>query len=113
VTDREAIYEYACIEGEPATCWLRQFDALNRECSGRMDRAHLIEKQRLRKEGHADLIDDPRTWVPACRLHHFSWDAYRGVTVPREALPEPLVALCDELGLLWWIDRRYPERSAA
>jgi len=72
-----------------------------------MDRAHLVTRQLLRREGHADLIYDDRTWVPACRLHHSSWDNFMGVVVPRAALPAAFVALMQEIGLGWWLDRRY------
>lgn len=110
---RPTIYRYATydFEGESAECWLRQFSEL--PCAGPLEHAHLVEKQRLRKEGHADLIPDPRTWRPACRKHHTALDHFRGLVVPREAIPGELEKLCDEIGLTWALDKRFGERSVA
>lgn len=88
-------------------CWLAQFDTRKRPCQGRLDRAHLIAAQTLRKEGHEALIPDERTWRPACRLHHSSFDGYTGVVVAPAALPEPFLALMREIGLEWAVERRY------
>lgn len=106
---REAIYRYACVdfEGEPATCWLKNFCTKERACEGRMDHAHLIDKAVLKREGFPELCGDERTWVPSCRWHHTQFDRRLGVIVPREALPVALVSLCEEIGLDWWLDRRY------
>lgn len=113
--NREAIYTYACFdfEGELAECWLAQFDPKSQPCAGRMERAHLVEKQRLRKEGYAELIPDPRTWRPACRLHHTMLDHFRGLVVPREALPPELETLCERIGLDWYLERKYGEKAVA
>ena len=92
-----------------ADCWLAQF-APAVACAGRMDRAHLVEQQRLRKEGQGELCPDPRTWRPACRRHHNLFDQYRpGIIVPIEAVPEDLVELLEDVGLGWAleVDRRY------
>lgn len=94
------------------SCWLRQFDEKHRCCQGRTDRAHLLKQQTLRREGHSDLIDDPRTFVPACRLHHSVWDSYGAVVVPRSAVPASLEELCEERGLSWALDRRFGQRTA-
>jgi hypothetical protein len=108
---REAIYAYACnFDGVEAACWLKQFSTKEKACEGRMDHAHLIDKAVLKREGFAHLCGDERTWVPACRWHHTQFDRRLGVTVPREALPPELLKLVEEIGLMWWIDRRYGER---
>lgn len=97
--------------GEPRVserCWLAAFAAPERrECEGRMDRAHLVKQQRLVKEGHAELCEDPRTWKLACRRHHTMWDNYRGLVVPRSAVPAELETLLDGVGLAWLLDRRF------
>lgn len=93
-------------------CWLQQFSD-KPTCAGRMDRAHLVTRQLLRREGHDALIPDERTWMPACRFHHGQFDNYRGVVIPRERLPEAFLSLMDDLGLLWWVDRRYGRENAA
>lgn len=108
--NREAIYEYACnFEGVEAACWLKQFSTKEKACEGRMDHAHLIDKAVLKREGFSHLCGDERTWVPACRWHHTQFDRRLGVVVPREALPAGLLKLVEEIGLTWWIDRRYGE----
>jgi hypothetical protein len=108
--DREAIYTYAFQHPDQPTCWLKQFSVKERACEGRMDRAHLVEQQTLKKEGHPELCPDPRTWVPACRWHHTQFDGHFGVQVPRSALPVELEKLCEEIGLGWYLDRRFGER---
>lgn len=92
---------------EPRHCWLRPFDLRGRACSGRMDRAHLIERQTLRREGLGEFIPDRATWVAACRLHHGSFDNFRGVVVPRGAVPEATELFAVRERLLWYLDRRF------
>jgi hypothetical protein len=89
-------------------CWLREFSPPSKErgCEGRLDRAHLVTKQLLKREGLSDFISDARAWVPACRRHHTMFDSYN-LTVPRERLPEPFLTLMADLDLSWWVDRRY------
>lgn len=94
-------------------CWLARFDTRGRPCGGRMDNVHLIDQQKLRKEGHGGLCTDGRSFVQACRTHHAAFDNYRGVVVPRAMLPAGLEELCGEVGLLWWLDRRYGKREEA
>jgi hypothetical protein len=111
--DTEAIYEYACIDldSEPATCFLAQFT--DTECAGRLEKAHLIEKQRLRKEGLSEHMWAPEVWRPACKRHHFMLDAYRGLVVPRSLLPVETELFADRHGLGWYLDRKYGEREEA
>jgi hypothetical protein len=108
--DSEAILTYACdMDGETPDCWLRQFTST--DCAGRMDRAHLIPKQTLKKAGLAEHILDPATWRPACRYHHFSFDAYRGVEVPRSSVPVETERFADRYGLGWYLTRRFGARE--
>lgn len=97
-----------------AHCWLRSFTppAKERACEGRMDRAHLVTCQLLRREGHEVLIPDERTWVPACRLHHTWFDNYV-LSVPPTALPQAFLELMEEIRLDWWVDRRYGAENAS
>ena len=95
-------------------CWLAQFSS--KPCDGPEDFAHLIDKQTLKK-GVADLsfVWDERFYRPACRFHHANFDNRR-LTVPRSAIPQSTEELARELGLTWWLDRRYgspDERSEA
>src|SRR5438034_9821977 len=92
------------------TCWLARFS--DKPCQGRMDPVHLISKQVLkRKFGGVFDVWDHRIVVRACRYHHGQMDNYR-LSVPREALPEALEAMCAELGVGWWLDRRYGPQTA-
>jgi len=80
----------------------------------------LVDRQLLRHEHLEHLIDDERTWVPACGGmtglggHHAAHDpmlsARRELAVPRWAIPEELEQLMSGVGLSWWLDRRYGER---
>lgn len=107
----ETIYEYACIDLDPeiTICWLATF--AQDECAGRLERTHLIEKQRLRKDGLSEFIWDPAVWRPACRRHHFALDAYRGLTVPRCSLPVETEAFAERHDLTGYLDRKYGERA--
>jgi hypothetical protein len=107
-------------------CWLAQFS--NVPCDGRLVKAHLISKQRIKRElrGHDDLgydgldlvLWDRRVWVPACGGlsglggHHGALDG-RILSVPRSALPEGLEAFAAEYGLTWSLDRDFGLREAA
>ncbi len=86
-------------------CWLAQYDPRERRCRGRMDPAHLLKQQWLERAGVKDPWDR-RLWVPACRLHHGEFDAFK-LSVPLEALPWSFLQVCDELGLTPLVDRRY------
>jgi len=102
----------------PERCWLRRFS--EEPCEGRIIRAHLVDRQLLKRERLAHLIDDPRTWVPACGGmtglggHHGAADpmlsARRELVVPRWAIPEELELLMSAVGLSWWLAARYGER---
>jgi hypothetical protein len=94
------------------TCWLAQFS--DKPCEGRMDAAHLLSKQWLKKATYPLEVSiwDGRFWLPACRYHHAQFDNYR-LKVPRESIPAPLESLCEELGLTWALDRRYGTLEAA
>lgn len=79
-----------------------------------MDRAHLIPKQRIKRE-HPSLppsdlhllVWDKRVWVAACRYHHAQFDNYR-FRIPREALPRGIEDYAHEHGLVWSLMRDYP-----
>jgi hypothetical protein len=88
-------------------CWLRRLGG----CDGRVERAHLVPKQRLRRDGldEADVWD-PRVLVPLCRRHHHRLD--QGfVEVDRADLPARFAGWLEEHGYGWapgrgWV-RRY------
>lgn len=93
-----------------STCWLAQFSSTT--CEGRLIVAHILPRQLLKREGHPEAVHDPRASVPACggitgcSGHHGRLDGYQ-LTVPRTALPGGTEALAHELGLGWYLDRRF------
>jgi hypothetical protein len=84
-------------------------------CDGRLIRAHLIRQQVLKRELNAgpSVLADPRLWVWCCggptgaAGHHGALDTARTLRIPRHRLPEGFLALTEELGLGWWVDREY------
>lgn len=96
-------------------CFLAAFSET--ACSGQLRKVHLIPKQRLKRRGHDPW--DERAWVWACggpwpglAGHHGEFDGYRLPRIPRERLPEPFLALLDELGVSLGSDRRFvPENG--
>lgn len=91
-----------------AECFLARFS--DKRCHGRLIKAHLIDRQRLKRMGHDP--DDPRAWVLSCggltglEGHHGLADA-RKLSIPREAIPQGCEELAQELGLGWWMDKRW------
>lgn len=106
-------------------------------CDGQLIRAHLIPRQLLRREfpygvvceddrwrrlgrcedrydlAHrsvSDLVNDPRSWVPCCGGltgiggHHGRLD---GRQMSLGQIPNGFMEFCDELGLRWFIEKRY------
>jgi hypothetical protein len=93
-------------------CWLARFNA-SVPCDGPMDKAHLLPKQRIKRQFAGS---DPETlraviwhrslWVPACRRHHGDFDNYV-FRITREDLPEGLEYAAHVLGLGWSLDADY------
>jgi hypothetical protein len=99
--------------GDPYSCQLARFS--DKPCRGRLIRAHLIPRNLLRRNGLAELIDDPRTYVVACggpmgnSGHHGEFDALT-LKVPRWAIPLGTEQLAHDVGLDWFLERRYGPR---
>lgn len=117
-------------------CFLAQHG--NGDCSGPMDRAHLMSKSFIKRQfphgallgpdnyflpvsrtpgqevaGYvfiptSRLVWDERLWVHACRHHHADWDNCR-YTVPRSALPASFIEFAERLGLTARLDHDFPE----
>jgi hypothetical protein len=107
-------------------CWLARFS--EQPCDGQLIRAHLIPKQRIKREWmRRDVrvmaspkdklalelaIWDQRVWVPACggpmgnAGHHGAFDS-KQLYVPRWALPPGVEEYAREYGLVWSLDRDY------
>lgn len=107
-------------------CYLRAF--ANSECSGRLQRVHLVKEQTIRREvwdrrleleaaraavprSKRALLKDPRWWVWGCLWHHHQLDKSRKLRIPRHRLPPELEQAAAEYGILWWLDREYGCRS--
>lgn len=91
-------------------CFLARFS--DKPCSGRMDKAHLLKQQTLRRE-HVEDVWDPRVWVPACRSHHAAFDVARTIRIPRSDLPVGLERFAEAHGLAYWLEREYGTRREA
>lgn len=83
-------------------------------CEGRMDAAHLIPKQRIKRElkGHYTepelqaIVWDRRVLIDACRRHHHQLDNYIH-RLRRDELPVELTAYAREYHLVWSLIRDY------
>lgn len=123
--ERPTLYTYGFLPGEAPTCWLAQF-APDVPCDGRMEKAHLIraqvirrelirhhERAPLRKPERDALLWAPGVWRPACHLHHGMLDQAKTLRIPRSALPAETEAWAAEHGLEWWLDHEFgPVESA-
>lgn len=79
-------------------CWVDTANIIGRgPCGGRLDPAHLIPKQLIRREGYERLAWDQRVWVPICRRHHAALDTARTLRIPREKLPASVEMFAAEL----------------
>jgi hypothetical protein len=117
----DAIYTYAMdLEGQTVghgDCFLAAFS--DRPCAGRMQKAHLIRQQTIRRELRwrndgedvAATLWDERVWRAACYRHHTMLDQARTLRIPRSAIPAETEAYAGEFGLGWWLDRTYGLRE--
>lgn len=79
-------------------CWFRQLG----DCDGRIQRAHLIPKQRLKRAGVRadDDVWDQRVVVPACARHHTLFDM-KFIHLEETDYPETLQQYAGEHGFAW------------
>jgi len=84
-------------------CWLANFSKA--ECEGRMDRCHLIPKQRLRIR-HVEDVWERATWVWGCRRHHTLFD-HKFLHLKREDLPEETELWAQANRFEWSLTRDY------
>lgn len=82
---------------------------------GRWRRAERYEdRYELPYRSASDLADDERSWVVCCGGphgnggHHGQLDFSRTLRVSQQELPNAVREFADELGLMWWIEREYP-----
>lgn len=113
--------------GALGRCWLAQHDDRRRPCSGRLERAHLIPRQRVENalgallpwgaagteewNHFADLIQlaawDPRNGVVVCEAHHRRFDSHLtpALTVPLDSVPDHLIDFAFDWGIDGQLDR--------
>ena len=109
--ERETLYTYGALPAEEVVCFFAQFSS--EPCSGRMERAHLVRAQTIRREvGRARaVIWCPAVWRHACFRHHWMFDQAKTLIVPRSAIPADTEQWAAEHGLTWWLDRTYREAA--
>lgn len=95
-----------------SACFLARFS--DRPCDGPMDSAHVIPKQRIRRElkGEPRELVERVVWHPsvlilACRRHHGDLDVARSVRLTRADLPAAVEVFAEVMGLGWSLDRDY------
>lgn len=86
--ERPTLYTFGFLPGEEPECWLKRF-APDVPCDGRMQWAHLIREQTIRKRVSRAkaVLWDQRVLQPACYRHHTMLDSSKTLRVPRSALP--------------------------
>jgi hypothetical protein len=120
-------------------CFLAQHDPLQRPCSGRLERMHFVNRQRVENalamvlpitsyrtvstqglfadEIARDLILlaawDSRNGGIACESHHRRLDSHATpeLIVPHDALPDHVIEFGRDYGLESELERRYPVSS--
>lgn len=102
------------------TCWLATFSTQPCDLGawGRLQRAHLVPKQRLRNAGLSDMdiLWDARCWRWACERHHRMLDESKTIRLSLEDYPPEFIDYATEHGLFWAGERqgwRVEHRSAA
>jgi hypothetical protein len=111
--ERETLYTFGHLPEEIPACWLAQF-APGVSCEGRMQKAHLIRGQTIRREVSRSklVLWAPAVWRPACYRHHTMLDQSKTLQIPRSAIPVETELWAAEHGLEWWLAETYGERVA-
>ena len=107
---REKVFWNACESdhfGEPS-CYLASVVG---GCSGRLEAAHLVPRQRLRKHVPAEQLDeaiaDERNGIVLCHRHHSQMDSKLKQFFTRKVLPPSVEKFAEEYGLGWSLGRDY------
>jgi hypothetical protein len=141
VDQREAAE--AVRSAEPYGCWLAQFDDEDRPCTNKLERCHIINRQRVEKAVGAMLLRaevedywdgwnvpmsqdlreelvnlaawDPRNARLGCTGHHprFDSNATPRLYVPFDALPGHVLEFAEDWGLEVELERKCPKRPEA
>lgn len=103
---------------EDRVCFWSQIDPdLRHSCGGPLQRAHLIPKQRIRREFKGELSEEnlahvvwhPSAWRWMCALHHASFDAGR-LKLRRDQVPQDTEHFAAVWELGWSLDASYGPR---
>lgn len=106
-------------------CWPADQGLTVTACDGQLIRAHLIPKQRIRRELRAgrtvaelrEIMWDSRAWVWCCGGptgsggHHGQIDYSRTIRILRAQLPPELEAFAEQYGLEWSLEHDYGPRK--
>lgn len=90
------------------------------DCEGRLQRAHLIPKSRIRREFRGDLdreqllrlVWHPSCWRWMCELHHHRFDQCQ-LFLRRERVPADVEAFAEAFDLGWSLDASYGTMRAS
>jgi len=140
VDQREAAE--AVRSAEPYGCWLAQFDPEERPCTNKLERCHVINRQRVEKALGAMLFGatlddadgfpvelartqrlaivqcaawDSRNARLGCTGHHprFDSNSTPRLYVPFEALPDHVLEFAEDWGLEAELQRKCPKQCAS
>lgn len=80
-------------------------------CEGKVRGHHLIAQHALRKRGLHEFLWDKRNRLAVCDAAHHRHHT-RCAPLPRSVLPDSVFEFAEELGLLWLLEKTYPEDAA-
>jgi hypothetical protein len=129
VDEREAMAMFS--DTNAYGCWLAQFDTHEVPCTDKLERAHIIGRQRVESVmweqlRHMEIGDlptmpsernsivllaawDPRNARIACEGHHRRFDSHSTppLFVPYNALPEHVLEFIEDYGLELELEKRF------
>jgi hypothetical protein len=89
---------------QSAVCWIRRKRLHGDPCSGRMQKAHLIPKRRMKGLDWEDIWDR-RVWVWICEHHHQALDGPY-LTLNRNDYPPSVLDWALDHGFYWNDERK-------
>ena len=92
------------------SCFFKGFDDEWGPCDGRLDRCHIVPKQRLKREVPEVDVWHEDWWVWGCRRHHGQFDNRR-CFIQRSDVPMKTEKAAARHGIEWSLDRDYGMRT--